>query len=468
MKKIMKIRFGVWIRKAKRSVAAFVGAIVLFGMCPPALAQADIDIHGYLSTKYRLRATDEWSDQDIYQYVGLDVGDPLADRITGHLFARGTADIDGRQDTNGFYVFDSITDTYDENFDFRLYYAYLDIHRVANLKKARIGRQIMYDAPVVIYFDGGLAETIEFKSLANFQVGVYGGIPTHLYESYENNTQEDVIGGAFIKVRPWKGGKIGVHWTHVEDEYLYGKEKNDFYAFEIWQALSQRLRVHAKYTRIEEEDRDVIASASFYDPGQDLMIQGSYYELLETEKNRAVEFDPFYVSAREYFPYRQYRLLASKGIGEHVSVEGGFDMRSLKDEGDRSNYNHEFFRYFAVLYLIDFPVDGLEISGTGEVWDSKDQIEQIESYGGEVSYEFIERAKASLGTYYSLYKYDYYLNKEKDRVQTYYAGLKYSPREGFGFKVNYEYENDDFDDKNFKGDEVEKYQTLKVELKYSF
>lgn len=461
-----------------------MGLLVLIAvvfLCSPAFARTDPDssnsdegvtkdkamvpVHGFLSTRYRWRATEEWSDQDIYQYVGIDVGDPLSYKVTAHLFGRGTADIDGNIDNQGNYVFDSITDTYEDNLNGRLYYAYVDFHRVEGMDKIRVGRQTLRESPVPVYFDGALLETKGIKEFYNFKIGIYGGLPAHLYE---DSPEGDSLYGAFVQSKPWPGGRVTLHWTHIDDDYTLGPQHEDIYAAGLWQAVTNYLNVHAMYTWLGTDPREVTGSATFYDPENDLMIRGSYLELLETEREHTLEIDTFFSPAREFYPYRQYRLLGSKGVGEHVVLEGGFDIRSLKDEGKVGNYNHEFLRYFGTVYLIDFPIDGLEISGTGEVWDSENQVEQIESYGAEVGYEIAERLKGRLGTYYSLYKYDYYLAEERDMVQTYYAGLRYSPAEGFGFHVNYEYEDGDYEDINFRDDKFEDYQTLNVELKYRF
>jgi hypothetical protein len=322
----------------------------------------------------------------------------------------------------------------------------------------RVGRQTMYDSPVFVYFDGGRVETAPAKTLGNLQVGAYGGAPVNLYESYENNTQKDSIYGAYVQARPWNGGRMRLDWTHVKDEYLYGEMTDDFYALGAWQAITPYLQVHGKYTRFEDENHDALGRVTFYSPKWDLMVQGSYYELLEEESNRTVMFDPMYISNREYHPYWQGQLIVYKGLGDNFAAQGGYDQRQLKDDADVSNYNHEFSRYWGSLTMIGVPVDGLEVTGTGEVWDSEDQLEKIESYGADVTYRPARELATSIGAYYYLYKYDYYLDEEKNEVQTYYAKFKYAPKEGFGVGLLYEYEDDDFDD----------YQTVKVELKYQF
>lgn len=446
------------IARFARAGGAVIVLAVLFAIVPASetLAQADISIHGYLSTQYRMRQSEDESDQDIYQYVGLDLGDELTGKVTAHLLLRLAADIDGKQEVPGYYVFDSVTDTYDESFTYWLYHSYLDFHRVGNVADIRLGRQVMYDTPVTLYFDGGKIETMEWREALNLKVGVYGGVPVHLYEI---DAEGDAIYGALLQTRPWRGGRFRADWVRVEDENLYGEEENDFYSAAVWQALSQYLMAHARYGWLDNEGRDVTGRLSFYHPDWDLMVMVSYYELLETEEIRTIDFDPFFAAAHAYYPYWQGRFLASKGIGDNFGIEGGVDMRELNDENDMSNYNHEFIRYFGTVYLTDLPTDGLEISATGEVWDSQDQLEYIQSYGGDVTYKTMnDRLAMSVGSYFSLYEYDFYVDEEKEEVQTYYGRIRFSQRKGFGFDVTYQYEDDEFDE----------YQTLKVGTKFVF
>ncbi|HAJ92478.1 MAG TPA: hypothetical protein DCO71_07695, partial [Gammaproteobacteria bacterium] len=66
--------------------------------------------------------------------------------------------------------------------------------------------------------------------------------------------------------------------------------------------------------------------------------------------------------------------------------------------------------------------------------------------------------KIIAGTYYSLYKYDYYiLLGEREHVQTYYLKTKMPIGMGLTMNARYEYE-----------DSIEDYHTLKVGVRYDF
>jgi hypothetical protein len=59
--------------------------------------------------------------------------------------------------------------------------------------------------------------------------------------------------------------------------------------------------------------------------------------------------------------------------------------------------------------------------------------------------DFGEKVVASIGSYYSLYKYDLYLVEERDDVRTYYLRLRYKGGPSWSCDLRYEYE-DSFDD----------------------
>jgi hypothetical protein len=435
--------------------ALLVASSVFPAFCSEAQAQTDIDISGYLSTQYRYRATEEDSDQDVYQYIDLNIGNPISDKATAHLFARGSVDIDGKQDYEGYYIFDSVDDTYDNNYTGRLYSAYIDIHRVRGLDTVRFGRQLYHGAPISLYFDGGRIETAEVKEFISFKFGTYGGVPVHLYEP---DQEGNAIYGSFIQTRPWPRARFLFNWTHVDNEYLYGEENNDFYSAEYWQSVTDHFRYHAAYTHLDDDPRDASGDLTLTTPDGNFIIQGRYYELLETQNFYAIDFDPFYAPLQQLEPYWQASGLIYAGLGENLAVEGGVDGRKLKDEDDESAFNHEFLRYFVTVMGGDLGTDGLEASASYESWDSYTREEEIRAVGGDITYKAADRSRVSVGTDYSLYKYDYYLDEERDQVRTYYARIKWYVVDSFRMDLAYEYEEDDFDI----------YHWAKINLRYEF
>lgn len=433
---------------------------------PPKPTESDLEkwlgfpIHGYLSTRYRGRWAGEARDEDLYQYLELNLGDPDRHTVTAHLFSRATEDIDGSKNNRGAYVFDSIADTFNSDFYARLYEGYVDLHRLGPTELVRLGRQYLYETPEIVNFDGASLRTKECHSFYQLQGGLYGGLPVH-YRPFSSSHQGDALMGAYLQGKPWSGGRGRIDWIHIEDDNTsFGKEKNDLYGFGFWQSVTEYLHLYGFYSLLEERDRELLIRGTLLYPEYDFRLQVSSYRLMETQRNYSGEFDPFFLStAFTYFPYWETRFLVYKGLGEHLGIEGGLDIREVNDNGDRGPLNHDFRRFHLTPSVTDWPLKGMRMSVTGEVWETPGTDDgDIRTFGADLSHQCSEKLKVSIGTAYALYQYDYYLNRERDSVRDYYIKLNYAWSKAVKLDVAYEFENDDFDD----------YQTLKLGVKYSF
>jgi len=409
-------------------------------------------VTGSLSLRYRLRWTGSESDQDLYGVLSFDAGDAATDVVTAHVMVRGSADLDGDQDPDEYNPFVSIEDSFDHAINGRLYYAYLDIHRIDGLGLLRLGRQVILETPFPAYVDGARIESEDLTD-ARIRLGAYGGIPTHLYES---SAEGDLILGAYGEARPWRGGKARLDAMYVEDDATLGDYENALYGLALWQNFAGKLELHGRYTFLEGDSRDLLVRATYSEPEWDLQVRASYFGLLKRQGNLALEFDPYTTSLFEYEPYNQVSLFASKGLGENLVVDAGVDARQLADDDDESTYNHEFERYFVTPTVSDVLIDGLSVSLTGEYWNAHDDV--MATYGLDVTQRFDDHFKASAGTYYSLFKYDWEQGHERDDVYTYYVRLDYRWSRAWSVNATYEYEDADFDD----------FSTVKVGALWSF
>ena len=71
---------------------------------------------------------------------------------------------------------------------------------------------------------------------------------------------------------------------------------------------------------------------------------------------------------------------------------------------------------------------------------------ETEAWGADLSRDFGEAWRGSLGSYYALYEIDLFLEEERDHVRTWYARARYRRSADLTFDVRAEYEQDDFDD----------------------
>lgn len=413
--------------------------------------QLGIPVHGFLSMRYRLRATSDDRDQDLYQYLSADLGDPERHRLTGHFFLRATEDLDEERD-----VFNGITDTFDSNLNSRLYYGYLDVHRLGPAQTIRAGRQFLHETPIPFYFDGVWAESEELPTLRDLKAGVYGGIPVHLYESSPGG---DSVWGAYLAARPWKGAQARVDYARVIDDYILGEQRNDLYGLGVAQQAGERMNVAAQYNVLEGESHDVLGRLAYVNAEADLDLAVSYTQLFETQKTLAIDVDSFFLAARDYFPYHQVRLLAGKGLCRHSRLQAGADVRELVDEGDEAPLNREFRRFFVTAIVTDWPQPRLAMSLTVEMWDVPGSDDgDILTGGFDVTYKASDELKLSGGTSYALYKFDVLADEERENVRTYYAKGTYLVRENLKAQLGVEFEDAD----------VDEFWTVKVGLTQSF
>lgn len=411
----------------------------------------EIPIHGLWSNQYRARWTSDDSDHDVRSWLSLDIGDAEKHEYTGRFDGILYWDVDGRSGEDGQSTFFEITDTYDSRTDGRLYEAYVDAHW-DSLSVARLGRQQILETPVLAWFDGALVETQETTDYDLF-FGAYGGIPVHVFESSPSG---DAIFGVYAAGRPWKGGKLRFDYMRLQDENVFGDEDNDLFNLGWWQSLSEGFFAEAEYSRLDESSRDVRARATYYDTESDFTLQASYYELLQTQGNLALEIDPFFGSLLELFPYYQTRFLASKSFWEWIYLEGGFDVRRVDDDDDIGQFNRDFERYYFVTTFQDVWLEDLDFTLNGDVYDSDGN--DTEAWGLDATKRFDEQWQGSLGTFYSLFKYDYFTAEERDHVRTFYLKVEYDRTKNMGFDLHYEFEDDDFDD----------YQTLRLGMSWRF
>lgn len=399
-----------------------------------------LPIHGSLSSRYRARWTNRDDDHDLVEVLTAEIGDKAKSPVTGFVMAQGAADLDGHSSSGGQSPFHSLADTYDGAVTGRVYHAYADFHRAGKLETLRVGRQMIVGTPEVAYLDGVRAETRELGE-KRVQLGAYGGVPVQLFAS---SMLGDSILGAFAQAKPWRGGSVRLDWMHAQEDGALGALGNDLFGIGARQSFGGRLRLETEYTRLEERDRDVRVRASWYAPESDLVVRASWYRLLETQSDLTVPFDPFFATLFELFPYEQIGLLVSKGISRHVHLQAGLDARRVLEESDVGQFNRDFDRGFATVALADLLPAGIGLSLTGEIWDSAGT--DIRTFGADLSRKLGAHVDASVGTYYSLFKYDLYQDRELDDVRTWYAKAAWKRTGGPSFDARYEFEDDDRDE----------------------
>jgi hypothetical protein len=398
-------------------------------------------LSGTLQSRWRVRESGDAHDQDIYEVLSLEVGDATRDRVSGHFLGRLSADIDGQGSSDSQAKFSSLQDTHHQASYFDLYEASADVQKPFDIPvRARIGRQTDYATPEFAHFDGLRVET-ESIGKSRIVAGAYGGVSVRHYEA---TTLADQIAGAWGEARPWTGGRVRADWMHVHEDAKPTDFYNDLIGMALWQRLGEHMEVDARYTRLESENRDVRLDATWQDGKGDLLVQAGYYRLMNPLSAFASEFDPFFETLQTFEPYNQYRFLVSKALGGKFRLDLGGDLRRLDDSGDEGLYNHDYDRGYATLVVSDLATHGLDLSLTGDAWDSDNQ--DIRTWGVDLTFTPDTKWRMSLGSAYALYKFNVIEDQERDDVRTWYTRLRRVLSSAWTVELDYAYEDDDFSD----------------------
>ncbi|MBK7878283.1 MAG: hypothetical protein IPJ77_21720 [Planctomycetes bacterium] len=403
------------------------------------LAEAPAPWHGWIGLQARSRWTSDEQDHDAYANVSVEYGRTGTNALTARVYGRLTADLDGREQQTS--VFRSLADTRDGSVEGLVYHAYLDYAPKDGAFAVRAGRQLDTRTPELLHFDGVLARTQPTGAKA-LEFGVYGGVPVHLYES----SSGDSALGTYAEGRPWKGGRARVDWMHVDDEDVLGDRVNDLMGLGLWQRVDA-WSAEVQYSRLEEESRDLRVRAQHTDEACGAVARATYYELFETQRARALEFDPFTSALQDFFPYRQFGASYSRPIGRHVDLDLGADARRVRDDADVGEFNRDWERWRATGTVHDFGVRGLALSVTADRWDGDGT--DTSTWGADATLEPSAPWRFSLGSEYALYKYDLFGESERDDVRTWYLRAKCKATSALTLDLAYEYEDTDSDTYQF-------------------
>lgn len=413
----------------------------------PGLKLGSLVLSGDVSQKYRFRTTSTKSDQDLYGYLNLDgrlpgegpEGQRAYSSLNFNLQGSYNFDIDsfqgGDQQSGSFFPFFDITNTYQERLQGWIYSAYVELEELKPLDILRFGRQQMYREHGIL-FDGARARTKRWNTLA---LDVYGGIPTHLFES---SPRGDAFGGAGVDSALLPGLVVGADYFYMRDERDRGlpdSVDNVYLTRGTYQA-NQEWRIDASASWVDTRDRlqQILATYNSLDWG----LTGS---LRAARQNGVADFEssaisPYVLVQGTYAPYYQFTLDLHQPIGEKFGVGGGADIRQLEDSDDEGLYNHSFRNFYLQGDAAEL-WPGSRLSVRGDLWDTVGG-DDLHSVGFEFEQKAFDFLRVRLGTSFSLYRIDLFTGKERERDRVYYARLRWTLARGLELDTDYQYERD--------------------------
>jgi hypothetical protein len=419
------------------------------------------NITGYLSGKYiyRTAATpdERFSDQDIFGELRLDAVMPKENRYEFHFFGTARDDLSNNRNQQTFYPLEDIGDTYTSRAHGYLYEAHFDINDLfPRFTQVRLGRQAG-TRDEQVFFDGIAAD---IGAAPGLNLTLYGGAAVHFYE-IANHWGDDTLAGAGLDYAPGSRTRVSLDYLSVTDEHSYptAVDQHDrMISLKLWQGFTPFIKASVKYRCLDGEPRDLGVRAVSAFPGADAEVNVSYFRQFRTQFELSNELSPYYDVLGQSSPYQSFDVKLRKLFGPHYAVDAGYFKRSLLEENQESAFDRDYSRLFLLFELIDLPKEGLSFTLTGERWETAGR--EYSSAGLDAGYAFKNRkhARINAGTYYSLYKYDYYIEEGlREKVRTYYVSGRYPLDKNVSINGSYEYE-----------DGLENYQTVKLGMRYDF
>ena len=449
---------------------------LIAAVCAPSVSSADesilpvlsssstptTDISGYFAGRYVYRSSHasnaNTNDQDVFADLRLDLTRPRDNSFEFHLQGTARSDLDGDQDLRGFNPFEDIGDTWGRRTNAQL----IEANAVLNdplryVTRLVVGRQSSpRDDPA--FFDGITAQMGGEKLLFT----LYGGAAVHFYE-IDWKWGHDRVEGAGLDYRPLPSLGMSADVLFVKDSRDFDPASspvNDrMVSFKIWQRFEPFTRFSAQYRYLDGEARDLTVNAAAAMPEQDAEIIVTYFRQFNPQAELSNELSPFYDVIGTSAPFQSIDVKVRKFIASGVALDAGYFKRDLLDDSDEGPFNKAYWRAFLDAEISDFLLANLSWTLTGERWETG--TTSVDTYGTDLSYRVKKQgreSRLSAGTYYSLYKYDYYVDLGvRDHVRTYYVDGKYPLGKAFSMNGRYEYEAS-----------IERYQTVRVGMRYDF
>ena len=419
-------------------------------------------VQGYLAGKYVSRTSripdEKIRDEDLFGELRLDIAKQESTGPEFHFFGTVRDDLSNIGDRQYFSAYEDIGNTYNSRAHGYLYETHLDLNQPFSwISQIQIGRQdSIRDEPV--FFDG-IAADVTVSQKVNMTL--YGGAAVHLYE-IDARWGDDRLGGLGLDYFPWTGTWINMDYLYVDDtRNLYNtlNRHDNLVSFKLGQRFTPNLKATVKIRYLNTEQRDMKLRVVGIVPEADIEMQAAYFRQSRTQNELSNEFSPYYDVIGQSNPFHSYDIRVRKLFGIHYAIDIGYFQRKLLDTQQESSLNRAYRRSYAVLDMTGLLLDGLSFSVTGEQWKSGSQ--SVNSAGFDAGYAFGQgrrSPKVNAGSYYSLYKYDYYSSLgERTKVRTNYVKFDYPFAQHYALNGSYEFEHG-----------FENYQTIKLGMRYDF
>jgi hypothetical protein len=402
-------------------------------------------VHGSFSTRYRFQATDLERDQDLVTLLTMETPLSADNPWYAAMQAMGHFDLDGTSEPS---LFRDGYDSFGHNAVGRLFYAYIERREFGPVQSLRVGRQQRYDLENISY-DGA---TFEMKRQEWFTLTAFGGVPVHPYKNQIGFDPGDAVFGAALQLDPVSNLRVRFDHLYIKDQAEpllspFGNRKDYLMGGSLWWDPNRVYSLTGRVTAFFDQIRDMQVGIAVKPEETGFQLRMNFASQFKSSEVRVSDLDTYSVVG-VYQPYNEFFIRAAQALGEHFALDGGFQLRSLRNQQTASAFNHGFERIYLSASTFDLLNPGLSLNATGDYYKGEDNALKDNNFGGSfsVTQELKDRKyRINAGTAYYLYRYNLYLGNESADVQTYFARLDVRLLKQLETRLGYEFEHNNID-----------------------
>ena len=427
----------------------------------PVFAQeGSLSLSGLLQLRYdgRYLSDGENDDHKLHQIADIYIKDAGWGHFKFTLSGDMIEDIDSEDDDDQTDRTRNVHDTWDSSSHGYLYVCQAELYELGYLSYARFGRQYVNHELSTTHIDG-LNLLLDFDLFGTqIKPFVYAGIPVRLYEDGDYWDAEQFGGGAHIHFG--RATKITLEHQVIEEEpdivgtyRESGTNRYEQSAVALRRSFFPKGYGYLSLFLLDNRATHINTRFSLLVDRLDLDIDASYFYQFQ-EIDEAPISSPYYTGLIGTIkPYHNVALDIMKGVyKDRVWISGGTQWRLLDSGEEESEFNHSYNNQYLAVIIDDLLMKDVQLSLQADFWQvmDSDNEDEILSFGGEIAYEKPKTISVSLGSFYSLYRYDYFADTdEKTDVYTVYSDVRYYIQPGLYLDARYELDIYDIDEHRF-------------------
>jgi len=393
-------------------------------------------IDGYLMADVRYRNASGENDLDFWLHSYVDgwkktaSGTTWAFRFNARLFWRVTS---RRQPTDFTFNY---WDTFSGALQARFYEVYA---QARDLAKGRVdltvGRMFLQEG-VYFHIDGG---RVDFK-WKKATITLAGGVPVRLSgTSVDSNWMVGLIFRAPVAKRT----RIRFSYYHVDESFPGinfpqvdpinqpvsippGRVTDDYFGFSVWHYFYTNLPFFARFTLLNGRANELHLRLRWFTKDGKWSVFTEWYQLFERLNNVTNDLSPYVPMMGSFDPFFRLTGRAIWRPNDEWIVNAGLAWRQLSNTSDEGRFNHTYLNYTFTVTRVGLMKDKLDLTLSSVGYNST-RTNDIFVITGSAVYKLSDVVELSGGLDYSLFKYFYFNNTERENVWTFWLRARWKP-----------------------------------------